>query len=211
MFQLREKLFDKLDLFNFAYSDDQKLFRDLAIFDFDSICVQEDKFRDTKITTWIVKHVPISVSISSNLIDQHIFLCNSNPGALVESFVDALEALATQSKAQMRLKSLAIETNVKSKLNQIFSASIQRRCRREPVLDFEDACIGEEKERESTQLLKTQKKQPIDLQDHLERYCYVFPVFGFNIAKYDLKNKKKLTAASPCYWTRSWTNGDQEG
>ena len=30
------------------------------------------------------------------------------------------------------------------------------------------------------------KKQLIDLQQHLERYCNVLPVFGFNSAKYDL-------------------------
>ena len=31
-----------------------------------------------------------------------------------------------------------------------------------------------------------QKNQIIDLQEHFERYCNVFPVFGFNSAKYDI-------------------------
>ena len=31
-----------------------------------------------------------------------------------------------------------------------------------------------------------QKKQLIELQEHLERYCNVLPVFGFNSAKYDI-------------------------
>ena len=31
-----------------------------------------------------------------------------------------------------------------------------------------------------------QKKQLIDLREHLERYCNVLPIFGFNSAKYDL-------------------------
>ena len=34
------------------------------------------------------------------------------------------------------------------------------------------------------------KKTLIDLQEHLERYCNVLPVFGFNSAKYDLNLKK---------------------
>ena len=42
----------------------------------------------------------------------------------------------------------------------------------------------------STQLLQLQKKQLIDLQEHLERYCNVLPIFGFNIAKYDLNLMK---------------------
>ena len=35
-----------------------------------------------------------------------------------------------------------------------------------------------------------QKKQLFDLQEHLEGYCNVLPIFGFNSAKYDLNLKK---------------------
>ena len=31
-----------------------------------------------------------------------------------------------------------------------------------------------------------QKNQMIELQEHLERYCNVLPMFGFNSAKYDI-------------------------
>ena len=70
------------------------------------------------------------------MVEQPIFLCNSNPGVLVVSFVDVLDGLATQSITQMKLKVLEIETSVKSKLNQIFSTLNRRRCRKEPVLEF---------------------------------------------------------------------------
>ena len=127
MFQLREILFDKLDSFSSPYSDDQNLLKNNAPFDFESICLQENNFRDTDTTTWISKHVQISVSISLNLIEQPIFLCNSNPGALVESFVDAVDELATQGKVQMKLKFLEAENSVNSKLDQNFSSLNQRR------------------------------------------------------------------------------------
>ena len=113
VYQLRETLFDKLDSFDIQYTDDQKPFTNLAVFDFESICIPEEKFKNTETTTWIGKHVPISVSISSNLIAKPIFLCNSSPRDLVESFIDAVEGLATQSKAQMKLKFLEIETAIK--------------------------------------------------------------------------------------------------
>ena len=71
----------------------------MAKIDLESFFVQEDKFCYTDTKTWTGKRIPISVSISSNLIEQPIFSCDSNPGALVESFVDALDELATQSKA----------------------------------------------------------------------------------------------------------------
>ena len=59
VYQIRETLFDKLDSFGIKYTSQQKLFKSLAIFDFESICVQEESFKDTKTTTWIGKHVPI--------------------------------------------------------------------------------------------------------------------------------------------------------
>ena len=110
--QLRETLFEKLDSFNIPYREDQKLFKNLAIFDFESICVQEETYKEIEITKWIGKHVPISVSISSKIIPESIFLCNSDPRHLVSSFVTALEGLATQSKAQMKLRFIEVETAI---------------------------------------------------------------------------------------------------
>ena len=42
----------------------------------------------------------------------------------------------------------------------------------------------------SSQFLQIQKKQLIGLQEHLERYCDVLPIFVFNSAKYDLNLMK---------------------
>ena len=118
---------DKLDSFGIQYRDHQKLSNNLAVFDFESICIPEEKFKNSETTTWIGERVPISVSISSNLIAKPIFLCNSNPREMVESFIDAVESLATQSKAQMKLKFLEIETAIKSKLSRILQALSERR------------------------------------------------------------------------------------
>ena len=61
--------FWKMDAFNIPHRSDQKLFENLAILDFESICVkQANSYKQTETTTWIGKHVPKSVSISSNLI-----------------------------------------------------------------------------------------------------------------------------------------------
>ena len=105
-----------MDAFKIPYKNEQKLFKNLAIFDFESICVKGDSYEQTETTTWIGKHVPISVSISSNLIPEPIFLCNANPHHLISSFINALEGLATQSKAQMKLKFIEVETAIKTKL-----------------------------------------------------------------------------------------------
>ena len=98
VYQLKETFFDKLDSFNMPSTDKQQLFKNVALFDFESICVREDGFKDTETTRWIGKHVPISVSISSNLLQEPIFICNSNPRDLVSSFVDALKIWQLRAK-----------------------------------------------------------------------------------------------------------------
>ena len=79
VYQIRENLFDKLDSFGIKYTSERKLFKKLTVFNFDSICVQEEAFRETNTTTWIRKNVPISVTSSANLVEEPIFLCNSDP------------------------------------------------------------------------------------------------------------------------------------
>ena len=188
VFELRETLFEMLDAFNIPYGKEQKLFKNLAIFDFDSIFVKEESYKQTETTTWIGKHVPISVSISSNLIPEPIFLCNANPQHLISTFSSALEGLATQSKAQMKLNFIEVDTAIKIKLCAILEQVNQRRNRAERVSSFVHDCIVEEEQEKnlSTQFLQMQNNQIIDLQEHFERYCNVLPVFGFNSAKYDI-------------------------
>ena len=187
MHELRETVFDKLDPFDNQYTDDQKLFNNLAVFDFESICIPE-KFKKTETTTWIGKHVPISVSISSNLILEPVFLCNSNPCDLVESFVDAVEGLATQSKAQTKMKLRDVDTAIKSKLTRNLESLNERRCRNQRVFDFEDQCFEDDNEKKAASILSSQMQQNqlIELQEHLDRYWNVLPVFGFISAEYDM-------------------------
>ena len=143
--KIRETLFDKLDSFGIKFTSQQKLFKDLAKFVFESICVQEESFKDTKTTTWIGKHILFPVSISSNPAEEPIFLHNSHPHYLVSSFIATLEGLASQSKAQMKLFFLDIETTIKIKLGSILEKLIQRHNRREHAMfnKNQDDCDNE--------------------------------------------------------------------
>ena len=64
VYQTQETLFEKLKFFRKDYTNEQTLFKNLAIFDFQSTCAQKGSFKDTSTTKWIRKHMPISVSIS---------------------------------------------------------------------------------------------------------------------------------------------------
>ena len=186
VYQIWETLFDKLDSFGINYTSEQKLIKNLGKFDFDTIFVQEEFFKDTMTTTWIGKHVPISVSIPSNLVGEPSFLYNSDPHHLVSSFIGTLEGLASQSKAQMKLLFSDIETTIKIKLGSILEKLTQCHNRQESArFDIsQDDCDNENCA--STQFLQIQNNQFIDLEETLEQYCNVLPVFGFNSPKYDL-------------------------
>ena len=154
----------------------------MAVFDFESICVQSNELKDTNTTTWIGKHEPISVTISSILLHEPIFLCNKDPKTLIVSFVEALEELASKSKAEMLQKFSSIENAIKTRVNSIFEKLNGRKDESTPMFEFQ--YIEEEEFDMSTQFLEIQKNQLLDLQQHFERYVSTLPVFGFNSGKY---------------------------
>ena len=133
VYQIREILFYKLDSFGIKYTSEQKPFKNLALFDFESLFVSYETFKDTITYTWIRKHVPISVSISSKLVDEPIFLCNSDPHHLHASFIGALENLASPTKAKMKNSFLDIETTVRIKHGSVLERFNRRHNRREKV------------------------------------------------------------------------------
>ena len=187
VYTLLETLFDKLDGFGISYNDDQSLFKNLANFDFESICVPYEQLKDTNTTTRIGKHEPISVSISSNLMDEPVFLCEKDTKALIISFVEAIEELANKSKTEMRTKFFSIEAIIRARVNAIWENLNKRRDQNASAFECEDERVEEDDEADmSTQFLKMQKNRLLDFQQHFERYVNTLPLFGFKSGKFDL-------------------------
>ena len=155
--------------------------------DFETVCVKEESYRETENKNLIGKHVPISVSVSSKLVQESIFLCNTYSHHLVSSFFTALEGLATQSKDHMKLKLFEVETAFTIKVCKILQQLKQRHNREETVTDFVDVCIVDSEEQNlSKQFLQRQRNQIFNSLEHFERYLKELLVFGFNSAEYDL-------------------------
>ena len=81
------------------------------------------------------------------LIQEPTFLCNASPHHLISSFITALEELATQSKAQMKLNFIEVETAIRIKLSAILEQLNQRQNRADRVSSFVDDCVVEEEEK----------------------------------------------------------------
>ena len=143
------------------------------------------------------KLVPLSVSISSNLLEEPIFFCNSHPHHLVASFIGAFGNLASQSKAKMKNFFLDIKTTIKNKLGSILEKLTQRHNRRENArFDMsQDDCDNETCA--STQFLQIEIKSFKWSSMSLEQYYSILPVFGFNSAKYELNLIKSYLLPIP--------------
>ena len=180
VYSLREPLFEKLDNFSITYPEDYTLFRNFVVFDFEAICVQSVEANNTLTTSWIGTHVPVSVSISSNLLDEPVFLCENDPNRLIISFVAQLDTLAAKNKADLRPKFLAVEAEIKTRLSDV-SSKLQIICEPQPNISSETDDSNATKSS-----LRIQQKQLLDLQRHFNNYVDTLPVFGFNSGKYDL-------------------------
>ena len=145
------------------------------------MCVKGENFKEIETTTWIGKHIPISVSISSDVTQNPIFLCSPNPPDWLSSINDALEILATKSEAQKTRNFLQVETAIKYKIACVLETLNQRRSHR---VDFkaEDDNSG----KSSAQFLQREKSQLIDLPGKFHRYCKTIPIFLFTSARYDI-------------------------
>ena len=185
VYTLRETQFKNFEGFNIPASKDNTLFNNLAIFHFESICIPSDELKATQTTTWIGKHVPSSVSISSNLIEEPIILYNKDPQKLID-FVIKLEFLAEKSELERKTKFHDLERKVSDRMSNIFQ-ELNERCQIHPTesFEFEDECIEDTEETDmSTQFMRMQL---IDLKKNLERYVNKLPVFGFNSGRCALR------------------------
>ena len=98
--------------------------------------------------------------------------------------------MATQSKAQLKLRFIEVETAIRIKLSSILEQLNQRHSQRERVIDYDnDEYFNNtvEENELSTQFLQMQENHLIDLQEDFESFCNTLPVFGFKSAKYDIK------------------------
>ena len=103
-YQLSETIFERLEDVNIYVPQELRLFCNLIVFEFESITVPDNTLRNKELTSWIGKHVPISVSISSNLLSETIFICNEDPLELIRDFVSSLTNIAEKSSLLMKEK-----------------------------------------------------------------------------------------------------------
>ena len=168
-YQLKEVVFEKNR--NSCIEVENYLFKNLFVFDFESINVHDPSLNHTDSTTFIGKHVPVSVSIHSNLFWEPIFVCDFNPRSLVIKFL--LELLAFSKRNSMELRELfdLCFQIIQRKINEL-NANLPQN------VDDE-----EEDGASNLKVLRYLKKLYVGVKIELERYCDNLLVFGFNSSR----------------------------
>ena len=99
-YQLNETVFEKMR--NLEIDVENNLFKNLVV-DFESFTVHDLSLNHTHSTTFIGKHVPISVPFHSNLISNPTFICDINRRSLVTIFLLELLDLSESSNELRQL------------------------------------------------------------------------------------------------------------
>ena len=154
------------------------MFDNFAVSDFESICVAEKNSTDTNSgenvpTAWIGRHEPISVSISSNLIEKPILKCESETKKLVEQIEDTLQDLAANSENDMRMRLKDVSTAFCDKITDNSDAMFSDETEVTKNLGFPPP--GSRKK-----FLDKKKNVLLNLQSSLQDSISTIPVFGFN-------------------------------
>ena len=195
-YQLAETIFDRLDDVKINVPQELRLFSHLIVFDFESITVPDNTLRNTDLTSWIGKHVPISVSIASKLLEDPIFICNEDAYQLIRDFVSNLTYIAEKSTLLMREKLNAFVLELEEKYGAIRQLV--------PVKDnkgptsaedlFDNEAEPDEEDDDDLEIrrLRCELKMLSNLRQDFENYYSTIPVFGFNSSRYDLNLIKEF-------------------
>ena len=206
-YQLSETIFERLEDVNINVPQELRLFSNLIVFDFESITVPDNTLRNTELTSWIGKHVPISVSISSNLLSETIFICNEDPLQLIRDFVSSLTNIAEKSTLLMKEKLnnfvLELEEKYWTVRQLVPVKDKQVPTGAEDLIDNEAEPDGEEDEDIEIQRLRCELKMLSNLRQDFENYystilnsSLIYPFFSDSLCFFLLVASFKLNTCS---------------
>ena len=188
-YQLSDTIFDRLEEFNIIVPDELRLFPNLIVYDFESITVHDSTIKNTELTSWIGKHVPISVSLCSNFNPDTLFICNEDPNQLIRDFVQNLVALsASIMKEKLQTYISQLQEKYYSVRGLVPVMENEQRSMERNFFDNEAGIDHDDDDDQDpeTQRYKWELKTLSNLIQDFESYYSTVPVFGFNSSRYDL-------------------------
>ena len=162
-------IFDKLGDFGIIVPKKDRLFPWFLVYDFEAMLLPVQGEGSEKLE-WTSKHVPISVSVCSNVENYTTPHCIVNPDidVLVKEMVDHMESIAEAGAELAREKFKRIFEELEAKIN-------------DPAAD-----LGFEDREPTADEVSDRAEALSELQEELDAYCKQMVCLGFNSANYDL-------------------------
>ncbi|KAK3097803.1 hypothetical protein FSP39_013348 [Pinctada imbricata] len=162
-------IFDKLGDFGIMVPKKDRLFPWFLVYDFEAMLLPVQGEESDKLK-WTSKHVPISVSVCSNVENYITPHCIVNPNIddLVKEMVDHMESIAAAGAELAREKFKGAYEELEAKIN-------------DPVSD-----LGFQDREPTADEVSDRAEALSDLQEELDAYCKQMICLGFNSANYDL-------------------------
>ena len=169
-------IFERLDDEGIIVEDVLRYYPYRATFDFECYFDRDNVPADSDRVQWIARHVPLSVSLASNVPGYETPRCYVTEGDSDKLVADMMAGLVATSDAAYDL----LKPSYGSVLNEL-------EARKEAWDDAESEGNTEEEENE-----KESKTNPFNtLAGKLHDWFYQLPVIGFNSGKYDLNMIKR--------------------
>ncbi|KAJ8317503.1 hypothetical protein KUTeg_005407, partial [Tegillarca granosa] len=178
-YKMPTTLFEKMDDFGITFPLEERTFPWFICFDFESI-LENVELQQSPNLQWKRKHVPISVSICSNVPEhtEPLWVINSNQDYLVKTMVDKMFEITSKVKTLAEDKWGWVERERLNSDETLLSHS-------DNESDEED---GEDRKQEKS-------FKPLErLLKELKEYRTQVPVLGFNSANYDMNLIKQHIA-----------------
>ena len=167
-------VFERLDDEGIVVEKTLRYYPYRATFDFECYFDRDNVPADTDHVQWVARHVPLSVSVASNVPgheDAQCYITNGDSNKLVEEMVNNLITISDAAYDSLK-------PSYESVLNEL-------EARKEAWDDAESEANAEEEEESS-------KTNPFNtLAGQLHDWLHQLPVIGFNSGKYDLNMIKR--------------------
>ena len=180
----REDIFQELDQYEIHVPEDQRTYPWFVCYDFEAL-LQKIQDCPTESLQWTHKHIPISVSICSNVEGHREPICivEIDEDCLVQQMVLSLNVIANRVLELAEEKWGWVLEAIDEKLKE--ENSEQEACEDTDLDDSQDDVDEEETPRK-------RRSHPLQkLYRQMETYMSQVPIIGFNSAKYDLNLIKR--------------------
>ena len=185
----KEKTYIMYHNFNPIISNnDDKYYPYECAFDFEAMLKQIKTDDETKKLQITSEHVPVSVSIFSNVPDyddKPIFLCNNKPHKLIDQFIKTILRISLKAKSINQIKYAGIIEFLDAYVNNIQNDCERFKTKNGPAEKYDDKQIKLLKNHEIAVVRAT------SLKAQFENWYLALPVLSFNGAKYDINLMKQ--------------------